>query len=530
MRSPSTRSYFGTLGGKVFGTAMIPVVLFLALIAGFILPRVHSLLLDAKRDGLRNVVETVHSQISFLAAEAKAGHLTQEEAQTKAKELTEALRFGNGNYVFIHGADRSILVLPVARQLEAKSLAELPPATQAAVKLLDDAADAAPGGAFRDYPYAKPGQPGLFPKSTFVMRVPEWGWTVGGGVYLDDVDAQMTTIGLTLLGVALLVAALVGLISHLRSRKMVRPLTQLVQGLRDSHLSRRIQVAAHDEIGEAADAFNDYNGKLREMVLTISGYADRVASGSVELAATSQEMARAVHDIARVSEELKGAGEQVTRAMGGLNQNAVSMRERTQQTGLQSSEAVQDAGRGTEAGQEAAQGMAQIQEATSQVIKAVQVIQDLARQTNLLSLNAAIEAAKAGHAGKGFAVVAEEVRKLAEHSRSSALEIVQLNERTQSSVAGGVASMEANLEHLKSLGGKIGGIAESIRAIGALSLAQAETSQDVSQRMAHTAAGLAQNASATQELSATVQEITRTSDDLAGVAEGLRHVVAAFKL
>jgi methyl-accepting chemotaxis protein len=174
--------------------------------------------------------------------------------------------------------------------------------------------------------------------------------------------------------------------------------------------------------------------------------------------------------------------------------------------------------------------MAQIQEATSQVIKAVQVIQDLARQTNLLSLNAAIEAAKAGHAGKGFAVVAEEVRKLAEHSRSSALEIVQLNERTQSSVAGGVASMEANLEHLKSLGGKIGGIAESIRAIGALSLAQAETSQDVSQRMAHTAAGLAQNASATQELSATVQEITRTSDDLAGVAEGLRHVVAAFKL
>ena len=57
MRNPSTRSYFGTLGGKVFGTAMIPVVLFLALIAGFILPRVHTLLLDSKREGLKNVVE-----------------------------------------------------------------------------------------------------------------------------------------------------------------------------------------------------------------------------------------------------------------------------------------------------------------------------------------------------------------------------------------------------------------------------------------------------------------------------------------
>jgi methyl-accepting chemotaxis protein len=285
LRVPATRSYFGTLGGKVFGTAMIPVVLFLALIAGFILPRVHALLLDSRREGLRNVVESVHSQISYLAAEAQAGHLTQEEAQTRAKALVEALRFGNGNYIFIHAANRTPLVLPVARQLENQPAGSLPPATLAVISLLDDAADAAPGGAFRDYAFAKPGQSGLFPKSGYVMRVDAWGWIVGGGVYLDDVDAQMNGIGLTLLGGALLVAVLVGFISHLRSRKMVRPLTQLVLGLRDSNLSRRIQVAAHDEIGEAADAFNDYNGNLREMVLTISGYADRVASGSVELAA-----------------------------------------------------------------------------------------------------------------------------------------------------------------------------------------------------------------------------------------------------
>jgi methyl-accepting chemotaxis protein len=174
--------------------------------------------------------------------------------------------------------------------------------------------------------------------------------------------------------------------------------------------------------------------------------------------------------------------------------------------------------------------MEQIREATSQVVKAVQVIQDIARQTNLLSLNAAIEAAKAGGAGKGFAVVAEEVRKLAERSRRSALEIAELNQRTQEAVAGGVEGMQVSLGNLQTISEKITGIAASIREIGSLSSSQAETSKDVAQRMDHTAARLAQNASATQELSATVQEITKTSDDLAGVAEGLRHVVQRFKV
>jgi methyl-accepting chemotaxis protein len=174
--------------------------------------------------------------------------------------------------------------------------------------------------------------------------------------------------------------------------------------------------------------------------------------------------------------------------------------------------------------------MEQIRDATSQVVKAVQVIQDIARQTNLLSLNAAIEAAKAGTMGKGFAVVAEEVRKLAERSRSAATEIAQLNERTQEAVAGGVEGMKVSLSNLETIRQRIDSIAGSIREIGSLSQAQAETSHDVTRRMTQTTDRLAQNASATQELSATVLEITRTSDDLASVAEGLRQVVNEYKV
>ena len=524
------RTYFRSLPGKVFSTAMIPVVLFLALIVGYMLPTLNSLLLETKKEGLRHVVESAHAQVTFLAAEAQAGRLAPEEAQRRAKELVRAIHFDGTNYVFIHGPDRSPLVLGPAPQLENVPHEKLPEGARKIILALRAGTDAAPSGAFYEYPYAKPGKDGLFPKAAFAMRVKGWDWVIGAGVYLDAVGDQMRQVALALLAWSLVVVVAVALLSRWRSRQMVQPLLQLIQGLKASDLTKRIEIHTEDEIAQAAEAFNAYNGKLKGTVTNIAGLASRVASGSAELAATSQEMARAVQDIARTSEDLKDAGEQVGQAMDNLMGNVASMRARTQETGTQSREAVEDTAHGAEAGQGAAQGMEEVRLATGQVVKAVQVIQDIARQTNLLSLNAAIESAKAGAAGKGFAVVAEEVRKLADRSRSAALEIAQLNARTQEAVLGGVEGVKASLTHLETIRERIHGIAGSIEAIGVLSSAQAETSADVSQRMHQTSLRLVQNASATQELAATVQEITKTSDDLAGVAEGLRHVVAGFKL
>jgi methyl-accepting chemotaxis protein len=127
-------------------------------------------------------------------------------------------------------------------------------------------------------------------------------------------------------------------------------------------------------------------------------------------------------------------------------------------------------------------------------------------------------------------VVAEEVRKLAERSRSSAQEIQQLILTTQAAVAGGVQGVTVTLGNLEAIRARITSIATSVREIGQLSEDQAGTSVEVSQRMDQTTARLAQNAAATQELSATVQQIARTSDDLAQVAEGLRKVVDGFQL
>ena len=262
----------------------------------------------------------------------------------------------------------------------------------------------------------------------------------------------------------------------------------------------------------------------------LSGVIRKVASGSTELAASAEQMSTTVQETARVGEELRQAGRMVLEALRQLDANVESMTTHARQTGARSDEAVKDTDRGAETGRGTAQGMGAIQEATSRIVEAVKVIQGIARQTNLLSLNAAIEAAKAGSQGKGFAVVAEEVRILAERSGQSAKEIEETIRDMQEAVTGGAASVDETLQHLEAIRDRISKVSESIQEVGTLSRNQAKTSWDVGRMMDQTATRLDQNATATHLLAATVQEISKTSEDLAQVAESLKETVQRFKL
>ncbi|MDR3672013.1 MAG: methyl-accepting chemotaxis protein [Holophaga sp.] len=519
---------FTGLSRKIILTGLVPVLLFLLLLVLFVLPRVRSAILTGKKDNVRQVVETASSILRAQNNDVQAGRLTLEQAQQRAKELITGISFDETNYVYVQGPGPTVVAHPRA-DLVGKATATLEPGLAKLFLDLDRTAQD-PRGGFLAYDFTRKGSPGLFPKVTFVQKFAPWGWIVGAGVYVDDVDREVGGLSIKILVAALAVALLVLLISFRLARSIVGPVDQLVRGLRTSDLSRQIQVSSRDEIAEAAEAFNSYNGAMRTTVMEVRGFADRVASGSTQMAASAVQMARAVEEISQVSEELKGAGEQVAAAMTALGRNGATMAQRTQETGSQSDEAVQDTSRGAEAGRGAEQGMGEIRQVTTQIVTSIRVIQDIARQTNLLSLNAAIEAAKAGSLGKGFAVVAEEVRKLAERSRSSAQDIQQLILRTQDAVAGGVQGVTVTLDNLQAIRSRITHIAGSIQEIGKLSREQADTSAAVSESMNQTTLRLSQNAAATQELAATVQEITHTAEDLAQVAEGLRKVVEGFHI
>ncbi len=345
-------------------------------------------------------------------------------------------------------------------------------------------------------------------------------------------DERRTKVAGLFIGIGILVVISLT-VSYFVRRIILRPLGTLsgsIIQMARGDLTVRAEVASEDEIGQLAGSFNVMVGELNQAIQTVEKASEQVASGSMELAASAEQMAHTVEENARVGETLQGAGREVMGSLQQLMENVDNLTKHTHRTEEEAAVVVRDTDEGSKAGQHATQGMEEIQQATARIDQAVRVIQEIARQTNLLSLNAAIEAAKAGAQGKGFAVVAEEVRKLAERSAKAAREIEEIILRTQEAVAAGVGSVGVTLEHLEDVRQHIAQVSQHIHEMDGLSRAQAQTGVEVRRLMDQTSGRLDQNAAATHQLEATVHEVTRTAEDLTRVAEGLKELVNRFRL
>ena len=329
------------------------------------------------------------------------------------------------------------------------------------------------------------------------------------------------------------VVALSLLLGVLLGRSITGPLrefSQVLEATAAGDLRVRSRLAGRDEFGAMAATLNRMGDQLQRTMDAIAHGVHQVASGSHQLSAAADQMAGATGAIARSARTQEAGAERMAAAITELSSSISEVAAGAQQTRQKLEQAQTAVARGTAAGGDTSEAMGGIVRTAGDISKAIVVIQEIAGQTNLLSLNAAIEAAKAGDQGKGFAVVAEEVRKLAERSALAAKDVNRLIQEARAAVDRGGATVTATVQSLGTIQANLTDFGQLAGHIAQATAEQSRTGEEASRQVEQVVQETIQTASAAAQLSASTEEVARTARDLAQVAETLAGQVSVFKV